>query len=347
MPQASLIQEVKREIKVVHFGGEDLIPNSDWLKDLKTIVEESEDLYPGIDLWFKRSVAPELVRRSARSALLFYDGDNPVAGTVIRRGIKSTKICNMRALPEYQKMGFGKLIMNLILAEIRHDHTKNIHFTIPAQMWEGDVGDFFRRYGFKFKEEAKTQYRQMDLFNPELACAAPYKVVWQKLIEMLAESMENFELEGKFGDLDLMLSLHPKLAKLITDGEKRVEIRRRFNNKWEGARMLLYAAAPERCFVGEATVIKVIADTPQNIWSVWKDEVGCSSEEFFGYCRGRSQVYALVLGDVKRYKSPIFKSQLEVHTRSTLKTPQSYLAIKSNEEWSKAIRVGRLLSANR
>jgi len=78
--------------------------------------------------------------------------------------------------------------MNLIATEIYFDRVKEIHFTIPAHMWDGTVGNFLRRYGFKCQGLAKTQYRQrnkrrgeMINNNPELACSAPFSTVWHNV----------------------------------------------------------------------------------------------------------------------------------------------------------------------
>ena len=364
----------KRNIEVVRFGGEDLIPSEVKLKDLqKSIkecedlipsevklkdlqksIEECEDLYPGIDLWFLRKVLPELKVPSRRSALVLYDEGQPVGVAVIRRGKESTKLCNMRIRDDYQKRGLGHLMIKLVLAEIRNYQTDGIHFTVPEHIWRSHVGEFLKAYGFEFKDLAKVQYRARKkkmglLFNPdpEYACSASYSTVKHRMREKINEGFENFTLSERFEGLDLLLSIRPKYARQIIQGEKRIELRRRFSEKWRGARVAIYSTDPDRSLLGEATVMEVFRDTPNNIWSEWKDELGCTFEEFSEYSSGKAAIYAIRLGEVTPYVVPIPLSQLEFHLDEDLPVPQSYLSLKSKDKWQSALKWGSILSANR
>ncbi|MBA7607985.1 hypothetical protein ES703_15157 [subsurface metagenome] len=352
MEQGTHIQ-VKTNIKVVRFGGRDLIPSEVRLRHLQQLVEESEDLYPGIDVWFRRKVVPELKSRSLRSALVLYDGAEPVGAAVVRRD-KDAKLCSLRIREESQARGLGSLLMSLVVAEIRLNRAEEIHFTIAAHMWEGAIGEFLKRYGFEFKGLAKTQYRRrrkkmLPLFDsdPEFACSAPFSAVWRNVEEKLSEGFENFTLNGSFGDIDILLSIRPKFARQIVKGEKRVELRRRFSEKWRGARAVIYSTYPERSLVGEATVEEIITGAPDEIWEEWKDDLGCTFEEFSEYSSGKTQMYAIRLGAVIAYAVPIPISQLEFHVSGNLPVPQSYVNLKKQSKWQSALKWGSILSANR
>ena len=74
---------INRDLKVIKFGG-DYVPPPDSLGHLATMVEECEDLYPGIDIWFKKKVVPGL-KESNRVAFLVYHDDRPIGSAVVRK----------------------------------------------------------------------------------------------------------------------------------------------------------------------------------------------------------------------------------------------------------------------
>lgn len=370
MEQLRLIQapvKPKRNIKVVRFGGKAPLPKGGIrVKQFKELIEECEDLYPGIDVWLRTKVLPELRTRTWRSAIVLYENELPVGVAVMRHG-KGAKFCNMRIRPEYQGSGLGNILTNLVMAEYRVYSTQNVHFTIPAHLWESAMGEFLREYQFKHKGLATIQYRQRGKTNsdPEFACAAPFLDVWNVVRKKIAEGYENFILEESFRDIDLLMSVKPKFARAIIHGEKRIELRRRFDAKWQGFRVAIYASSwcgsrsknlseedkealeLERSIVGEATVENVIVDTPSKIWEKYKDELGCTFEEFSAYTKKSKLLHALRLSQVIRYVIPIPIAQLQVHVNEELIVPQSYYCLLNKENWRNAIKWGSVVNANR
>jgi len=370
MEQLRLIQapvKPKRNIKVVRFGGKDPLPDGGVMVDqFKELIEECEDLYPGIDIWLRTKVLHELRTRTWRSSIVLYENELPAGVAVMRHGEKA-KFCNMRIRPEYQGSGLGSILTNLVMAEFRVYPTQNIHFTIPAHLWESELGEFLREYKFKYKDLAEVQYRQRGNTNsdPELACAAPFLGIWDVVREKIAEGYENFILEESFRDIVLLMSVKPKFARAIIHGEKRIELRRKFDAKWQGSRVAIYASSwcgprrknlseedrkaleLERSIVGEATVENVIVDTPQNIWLKCKDELGCTFEEFSAYTQKSKLLHALRLGQVIRYVIPIPIAQLQVHVNEELIVPQSYYCLLNKEKWRDALKWGSVVNANR
>lgn len=370
MEQLRLIKapvKPKRNIKIVRFGGKEALPKSgDRVKQFKELIEECEDLYPGIDVWLRKKVLPELQTRTWRSAIVLYENKMPAGVAVMRHG-KSAKFCNMRIRPEYQGSGLGPILTNIAMLECRAYSAKDVHFTIPAHLWEGSMGSFLKEYKFDFRGMAKVQYRQRGKSNPnpELACGAPFLDIWEVVREKIAEGHENFILEGNFRDIELLVSIKPKYARAIVYGEKTVELRRKFDPKWQGARLAIYASSwkgsmrtvltpkehqarrLERSIVGEATVDKVTSDEPHKIWEKYHDKLSCTFEEFSEYSRGKKILYAIQLSDIVRYPSPISKTQLQVHVNEELTAPQSYYCIINKKKWQDALKWGSLVRANR
>ena len=329
---------INRDLKVIKFGG-DYVPPPDSLGHLATMVEECEDLYPGIDIWFKKKVVPGLKERN-RVAFLVYHDDRPIGSAVVRKG-DDAKLCSLRILPEEQKKGLGHLLMALVANEIRNMAT-HFHFTAPSTLWH-ELEEFFKSYGFVNNGLAGVQYR---LFDHELACSADFAKVWGGVIEKLPAIIENFTLNGNRAHCDLVFSIKPSYADRIIGGNKRVEIRRRFSAKWKGATALIYASAPSRHFVGEATIGEVITKSPDVIWSEWKDELGCSYHEFTSYCSGASVVSAIIFKEVKAFKDPIPQIQMEHLVQQELKAPQSFLQVKKQSVWPTALSISCLMRAN-
>jgi predicted transcriptional regulator/N-acetylglutamate synthase-like GNAT family acetyltransferase len=329
---------VNRNLKIVKFGG-DYVPPLDSLNHLKEMVEECEDLYPGIDIWFKKKVIPGLEEKN-RSALLVYHDSRPIGAAVVRKG-DDAKLCSLRVLPEEQKKGLGHLLIALVANEIRSMATQ-VHFTAPSKLWS-ELEPFFKSYGFVNHGPARDQYR---LFDEELACSADFGSVWKGVVDKLPSIIENFTLNGNKAHCDLVFSIRPPFADRITKGTKRVEIRRKFSPKWKGATALLYASSPSRQFIGEAIIGDVITASPEKIWSDWKEELGCTFDEFGSYCNGAPKVSAIVFKEIKPFKDPIPQAQIEHLVQKDLKAPQSFCEVKKQTVWPTALSLSCLMRAN-
>jgi predicted transcriptional regulator/N-acetylglutamate synthase-like GNAT family acetyltransferase len=329
---------INRNLKIVKFGGE-YAPPPDSLNHLKEMVEECEDLYPGIDIWFKKKVLSGLEEKN-RSALLVYHDSRPIGAAVIRKG-DNAKLCSLRVLPEEQKKGLGHLLIAVVANEVRNIAT-HIHFTAPSKLWF-ELEQFFKSYGFVNNGLAGVQYR---LFDQELACSANFKDVWKGVVDKLPSIIENFTLNGNTAHCDLVFSIRPAFAERIIRGRKRIEIRRRFSTKWKGATALLYASSPLRQFVGEAIIGDIITSSPERIWSNWKDELGCTFNEFASYCNGASEVSAIIFKEVRAFNDPIPQIQMEQLIQRDLKAPQSFLEVKKQTAWPTALSLSCLIRAS-
>ena len=170
---------------------------TDFYSDLKTMIEEYEPLYPGIDLWFRKKVAPELAKGKRRHGIIIYHDDKPVGSAIIRKG-EHVKICSMRVTPDYQHKHLGRALMAAITFGV-YPQAKTFHFTIPEELWESHKG-FFEQYGFRVQEPSKKQYRA---FSQELACSASYNQVQVEVIRtqiqtILKEGEKKWKMKNQF-----------------------------------------------------------------------------------------------------------------------------------------------------
>jgi predicted transcriptional regulator len=225
--------------------------------------------------------------------------------------------------------------------EIR-DLAEEIHFTLPESVWQAK-GDFFKSFGFNASLVSEKQYR---LFDRELRCSARFSDVWTSVLDRVPKLSSYYSFGGVSPKGNIVLSIKPIFAERILSGKKRIEIRRKFSTRWVGHRLNLYSSAPEMSLVGEATISGVITGTPTEIWERFGTEIGCSKEEFLGYVKGASQIYAIELAEVRRYRSPISLAQMSFLARETLCPPQSYFALENNKPWSKAVSIAAYLHAS-
>jgi predicted transcriptional regulator/ribosomal protein S18 acetylase RimI-like enzyme len=316
--------DFRHNLRAVRFGCSDIEPSIEELKVFRSIIEECDGKYPGIDNWFDKKVVKGLEHRE-RGGILLYHHDKPIGASIVRRG-DEPKLCSLRIKPGVRESGFGTLLMALSILEMRS--LGNIHFTIPASLWESKIG-FFQRYGFEYIEKAKIQYRKYD---DELYCRGSFEDAWREVIRQLPELLEIISVNENLGRADLIISIKPSFAQKITSGEKTVELRKRFSEKWEGSNILLYASKPEQGIVGEAKISKIVKRSPLDVWYEFRESLGCDWDTFFTYCGDWKEVSALILSDIKSYEIPIPLSLINKVNPSDYKVtaPQSHSKIEDD-----------------
>ena len=102
----------------------------------------------------------------------------------------------------------------------------------------------------------------------------------------------------------LVLSLHPHFAKLVFNGSKRTELRRRFAEGLEGCDVFVYVTSPVRELRGGFRVKDIWKGTPEELWGKVSGTAGVDRAQFDAYYRGKEVAYALAMADVWEFKSP-------------------------------------------
>lgn len=324
-------------ITVTRFGGK-FTPTKKEYTDLQTLIEMCDDLYPGIDKWYKKKVVSGLSEMT-RTAYVIHEDNKPVGASIIKLE-DSAKICSFRVLPDAEEKGYGKLLMALIARDIRKCG-QTFHFTIPDYIWD-TKNKFFKSYGMDCLAPTKGQYR---LFDQELYGEGFTKQLWNKVIKTLPSIYKKININGIKLDFDLVMSIHPEFAKNILNGKKKVEIRRQFSTKWVGSKTLIYSTRPVNSFVGAFYISNVVADTPNEIWKNFSTEIGCSKNDFENYTNGKDKVYAIILNDSYEFKAPILRSNLSSLAKKDIRAPQSYARFIENSELEEAISIQTLLQS--
>lgn len=136
--------------------------------------------------------------------------------------------------------------------------------------------------------------------------------------------------EINLGRLDraMLISIHPRYAQLILSGEKRVELRRRFNSHAVGNRMLIYATLPEAAVVGHVLIEDVQTASVNEIWQSHGKNAMISAEDFAEYFAEIFTGSAVILRNPVKYERPI--SLEELRSSYGIRAPQSYIYLNES-----------------
>ena len=124
-------------------------------------------------------------------------------------------------------------------------------------------------------------------------------------------------------DPALFLSLRPRFAELLLNGQKSVELRRVRPDVAPGTSVLLYASSPTMKLVGRAEVAEVKVARTGQIWKEHGSETGISRSEFNDYFEGLDEAVAIRLIDIHRLDKPRPLQDLR-NRLSGFQPPQSY-----------------------
>jgi len=314
--------------------------SSDALRHLVNLLHESEDMYPGIRNWARDKVIPGL-RDNSRVAYIGYLNEKPVLSAVVKKGLHA-KFCHLKISEKIQGERLGQLLFSLMAFDVRRE-AKEIHFTLPESLWLSKR-DFFNQFAFFDSTPNDIQYR---LFDNELRCSAPWKDVWNNILNMVPRLLTSYSISGYDFNDGVVLSIRDSHAKAIVEGEKTVEIRTRFSKRWIGCRASIVATGQLSGLIGEALIADVVQDTPDIIWDRYSNSIGCEKNDYDNYVGDKENVYALLLENPRQYMSVVPLTQLTHLTNENLKPPQSYCSISKSDAWTKAISVAAMLHASR
>lgn len=120
----------------------------------------------------------------------------------------------------------------------------------------------------------------------------------------------------------MLLSINPEHVENILNGTKQYEFRKvRCRSNID--KMLIYSTSPVMMVVGEAEIIDVIEDEPEEVWQITFNLAGITKRFFDQYFEGKEKAVAYQLGEVKRYTEPLKLSHFGINF-----APQSFVYIK-------------------
>lgn len=105
--------------------------------------------------------------------------------------------------------------------------------------------------------------------------------------------------------MNVILSIRPNFCKLIFDGQKIYEYRKRVFKRTSIDRVYIYASKPISKIVGYFTIDNVIENSPNNVWKKTYRGGGISKEYFDAYFKGRDKAHSIKIKDFKQFNTPI------------------------------------------
>jgi predicted transcriptional regulator len=331
-----LVLKFKKNLKIVRLSQHDAEVENDLLKIFKELILKNEDMYPGIDLWFKNKVVPGL-KSLERIAYISYFNNEPIATAIVKRG-KSAKFCHLKINEEFQDQNLGELFFTLMSFDVGK-HAEEIHFTLPESLWE-ERHKFFTSFGFTDIVKSNYLYRS---FERELVCSSPFKGIWEHIKQKLPKLLPDITINDQSMSKNLLISIKPQFINKILDGTKSIEIRRKFHKNWIGHSVVLYATSPVKSIVGEAKISDVDVDDPKTIWTKYNESIGCSKEDFFKYTDSLEKAYAVKLSNVTTYDTKVKLDQMKEMVGKNLHPPQSYISVKPESKWFEAVSYSKLM----
>ena len=127
---------------------------------------------------------------------------------------------------------------------------------------------------------------------------------------------------------DLLVSVRPQYAAKILEGEKTVELRRRFPYSGSvGATVFIYSSSPIRALIGRAKIKDVQKLSVSEIWKEHSDAACISRKDFYRYFNGVKFGFAIMLGAVK----PMIRvTASDLESQFGIVPPQSYRYVAKN-----------------
>lgn len=128
---------------------------------------------------------------------------------------------------------------------------------------------------------------------------------------------------------DVVLSVHPKYSEKILQGQKTVELRRRFPMPAQsGITLYIYSTSPVQAMVGMAGIKEVQKLPVQQIWTEFKKSALIKYKDFRKYFQRLESGFVLILYDIRPFPQPIQLSRLR--EEFGFHPPQSFLYVKND-----------------
>ena len=103
----------------------------------------------------------------------------------------------------------------------------------------------------------------------------------------------------------VLLSVKPRFAEAILEGEKTFEFRRAVFRRQDIETVVLYASSPTRRVVGEFTIDQVLSLALDALWGATQTGGAIDREYFDQYFQGCTTGHALKVKRARRYRSPL------------------------------------------
>lgn len=133
--------------------------------------------------------------------------------------------------------------------------------------------------------------------------------------------MDIYIYQNMQGMLNAIFSIKPEYVERIFSGEKKYEFRTTICKKTI-SKIIIYETSPISKIVGEVSVVKILKNTPSNIWKIASLDAGIEYDSFLKYFSNREYAYAYVLKNPIQYNRQFSLKELNISV-----APQNFLYI--------------------
>jgi len=120
--------------------------------------------------------------------------------------------------------------------------------------------------------------------------------------------------------MNVLLSVKPKYAEKILEGDKKYEFRRAIFKKPNIEKVYIYSSSPVSKIVAAFEIEKILKDSPEKIWRLCQKYAGISKKDFFDYFKNSEMAFAIEIGNVDSFKEHIDPFKII----ENFKPPQSF-----------------------
>ena len=124
--------------------------------------------------------------------------------------------------------------------------------------------------------------------------------------------------------MNVIMSIRPTFCKLIFDGQKVYEYRKRVFKRTDIDKVYIYASKPISSIVGYFTIKRIICDSPSIVWDMTHKQGGITKKLFNDYFKGHKLAHAIEIDEVVKLDTPI--DPKEVIKNFT--APQNYMYVE-------------------
>ena len=126
--------------------------------------------------------------------------------------------------------------------------------------------------------------------------------------------------------MNAIMSIRPNFCKLIFDGQKRYEYRKRVFRRLDVDKVYIYASKPISKVVGYFTIKRIICESPSMVWDMTHKQGGITKKQFNDYFKGNKIAHAIEIDEVVKFDTPI--DPKEVIKNFT--APQNYMYVDND-----------------
>lgn len=105
--------------------------------------------------------------------------------------------------------------------------------------------------------------------------------------------------------MNVIMSIKPKYAHAILDGNKLYEYRKRLPKNTDIDKVYIYASKPTKAIIAYFTIGSIISDNPQKVWELTKKDGGITKKQFNDYFKCHSLAHAIEIDEVVELDIPI------------------------------------------